>query len=124
MLINFGYMLVVFIIALAIGGIGYKVKKVLGIFLFGFTLIAGYVMWTSYFENVLAKRFGGVMTVSTPEGEYHMLSTWKDDNLWIQSYDPQTGICHFREHSRIGMLEGEVRIKDCAPWYIGTLSRD
>ena len=55
------------------------------------------------------------MTVNVPEGELHLAATWKDDNLWIENYNPKTNTCHFREYSRGNMLQGQVTIKDCNP---------
>jgi hypothetical protein len=43
------------------------------------------------------------------------MATWKDDNLWIENYDPKTNTCHFREYSKGAMLEGKVLIKNCNP---------
>jgi len=68
-----------------------------------------------HFEQMFVKRYGGVMTVKVPEGQLHLAATWKDDNLWIENYDPQTNTCHFREYSRGNLLEGHVKIKNCNP---------
>ena len=55
------------------------------------------------------------MTIKVPEGEVHLAATWKDDNLWIENYNPQTNTCHFREYSRGNLLQGQVTIKNCNP---------
>ncbi len=55
------------------------------------------------------------MTLSVPEGQLHLGATWKDDNLWIENYDPKTNICHFREYSKGNLLQGKVTIKNCNP---------
>ena len=68
-----------------------------------------------HFEQIFVKRYGGVMTVTVPEGQLHLAATWKDDNLWVENYDPQTNTCHFREYSRGSLLEGQVTIKNCNP---------
>lgn len=78
-------------------------------------LLIGSVAYFFHFQQVFVKNWGGVMTVTVPEGQLHMMSTWKDDNLWIQNYDPKTNTCHFREYSKGALLEGKVIIKNCNP---------
>lgn len=81
-------------------------------------LIILFVGWAAYFfhfEQVFVKRFGGVMSISVPEGQVHITATWKDDNLWIENYDPKTNSCHFNEYSKGNLLEGRVVIKNCNP---------
>ncbi len=76
------------------------------------------VGWSAYYfrlEQVFVKRYGGQMTIKVPDGQYHIGMTWKDDNLWIENYDPKTKTCIFSEYSRGNMLEGKVTIKDCNP---------
>ena len=68
-----------------------------------------------HFQQVFVKRWGGVMSVSVPEGQFHIAATWKDDNLWIENYDPKTNTCHFREYSKGNLLQGQVTIKNCNP---------
>ena len=45
----------------------------------------------------------------------HIAATWKDDNLWIENYDPKTNTCHFNEYSKGNLLQGKVTIKNCNP---------
>ena len=74
--------------------------------------------WTAYyfhFQNVFVKRYGGVMTIVVPEGQFHIGSTWKDDNLWIENFDPKTNSCIFSEYSKGNLLQGRVTIKNCNP---------
>lgn len=78
-------------------------------------LAVGMGAYYFHFEQIFVKRYGGVMTVSVPEGQLHLAATWKEDNLWIENYDPKTNICHFREYSRGNLLEGQVTIKNCNP---------
>lgn len=68
-----------------------------------------------HFQQIFVKRYGGVMSVTIPEGELHLAATWKDDNLWIENYDPKTNTCHFREYSRGNLLQGQVTLKNCNP---------
>jgi hypothetical protein len=78
-------------------------------------LLVGFVAYHFHFQQVFVKRYGGVMTVSVPEDELHLTATWKDDNLWIENYNPKTNTCHFREYSRGALLQGKVSIKNCNP---------
>ena len=78
-------------------------------------LLVGWAAYFFHFQQLFVKRFGGVMTVSVPDGQLHITATWKDDNLWIENYDPATNRCIFSEYSRGNMLEGKVTIKNCNP---------
>lgn len=83
-----------------------------------FAAIIFLVAWLAYyfhFEQVFVKRFGGVMYISVPEGQRHLGSTWKDDNLWVENFDPRTNECIFSEYSKGNLLEGRVIIKNCNP---------
>jgi hypothetical protein len=77
--------------------------------------ITGSLAYFFHFQQVFVKNWGGVMTIQVPEGQLHMMATWKDDNLWIENYDPKTNVCHFREYSKGAVLEGKVLIKNCNP---------
>lgn len=78
-------------------------------------LIVGWVAYYFYFEQLFVKRYGGVMTISVPAGQHHIAVTWKDDNLWVENYDPATNTCIFTEYSRGNLLQGKVTMKDCNP---------
>ena len=78
-------------------------------------LATGFGAYYFYFQQIFVKRYGGVMTIAVPEGQLHLAATWKDDNLWIENYDPATNTCHFREYSRGNLLQGQVTIKNCNP---------
>jgi len=78
-------------------------------------LFTGWAAYYFYFQQIFVKRWGGVMTISVPEGQYHVTTTWKDDNLWIENYDPKTNTCVFSEYSRGNLLQGRVTIKNCNP---------
>jgi hypothetical protein len=80
------------------------------------------VSWGVYyfrFQQVFVKRYGGVMTISVPAGQRHISATWKDDNLWIENYDPATNTCYFTEYSKGNILQGKVTIKKCNPMLQG-----
>lgn len=78
-------------------------------------VLIGSVAYFFHFQQVFVKNWGGVMTVSVPEGHQHMMATWKNDNLWLESYEATTNTCHFREYSKGAVLEGKVLIKNCNP---------
>jgi len=77
--------------------------------------IIGLASYYFHFQQIFVKRYGGVMSISVPNGQLHLAATWKDDNLWIENYDPKTNTCHFSEYSRGNLLQGKVTIKDCNP---------
>ncbi|NOR42588.1 MAG: hypothetical protein GQ572_04565 [Gammaproteobacteria bacterium] len=113
------YLYWIAIIAIASGllyFIGYKLDeiKIAAIAALSVLLI-GFFAYHFHFQQVFVKRYGGVMTIKVPDGELHLTATWKDDNLWIENYDPKTNICHFREYSRGALLQGKVSIKNCNP---------
>ena len=78
-------------------------------------LLVGWGAYYFYLEQIFVKRWGGVMTISVPEGHYHIATTWKEDNLWVENYDPKTNTCVFSEYSRGNLLQGRVTLKDCNP---------
>jgi len=78
-------------------------------------LFLGWAAYYFHFQQLFVKRWGGVMTISVPAGQYHMGATWKDENLWIENYDLKTNTCHFSEYSKGNLLQGRVSIKNCNP---------
>ncbi len=83
-----------------------------------FAVIILLIGWGAYyfrFQQVFVKRYGGVMSLQVPSGQQHMGATWKDDNLWIENYDPATNTCIFTEYSKGNLLQGKVTIKNCNP---------
>ncbi|GAA5525955.1 hypothetical protein Maes01_02533 [Microbulbifer aestuariivivens] len=81
----------------------------------GIVFLIGWLAYFFHYEQVFVKRFGGVMRITVPQGQQHMGATWKEDNLWIQNYDPKTNTCIFSEYSKGNLLEGRVLIRDCNP---------
>jgi hypothetical protein len=55
------------------------------------------------------------MSITVPDGQSHIAATWKDDNLWVENYDPKTNSCYFNEYSKGNLLQGRVVIKNCNP---------
>ena len=74
-----------------------------------------YISYEVYFEQIYAKRYGGVLTVSLPSGAQFLSATWKDDALWYAYFNEKDNECIFREQSKFGLLEGSVLIKGCNP---------
>jgi hypothetical protein len=113
------YLYWIAIIAIASGllyFIGYKLDEIKIAALSALSvLLIGFFAYHFHFQQVFVKRYGGVMTIKVPDGEVHLTATWKDDNLWIENYDPKTNTCHFREYSRGALLQGKVSIKNCNP---------
>lgn len=82
-------------------------------------LLGGSGLYYFWLEQMFVKRWGGTMSVTVPEGQRHVAATWKQDNLWIENYDPETNTCIFREYSRGNVLEGQVKLKNCNPLHGG-----
>ena len=85
---------------------------------FAIAVVVMLVGWAAYFfrfQQVFVKHWGGVMSVTVPDGQFHIATTWKDDNLWIENYDPATNTCIFSEYSKGNLLQGRVTIKNCNP---------
>ena len=78
-------------------------------------LVVGWAGYYFHLQQIFVKRWGGVMAISVPEGQHHIAATWKDDNLWVENYDPKSNTCVFTEYSRGNLLQGRVLIKDCYP---------
>ncbi|RMF97609.1 MAG: hypothetical protein D6727_05190 [Gammaproteobacteria bacterium] len=78
-------------------------------------LVLGWGLYFFYLQQIFVKRWGGVMEIKVPAGQRHIMATWKDDNLWIENYDPDTNRCIFTEYSRGNLLEGKVIIRNCKP---------
>lgn len=85
-------------------------------------LFIGWAAYFFYFQQLFVKRYGGVMAIRVPDGLYHIAATWKDDNLWIENYDPRTNECIFSEYSKGNLLEGRVTIKNCNPLQSRTMA--
>lgn len=78
-------------------------------------LTFGFGAYYFHFQQIFVKRYGGVMSITVPAGQLHIATTWKDENLWIENYDPQANTCIFSEYSRGNLLQGKVTIKNCNP---------
>lgn len=115
-MITYFYWACVIAIAIAVLGLFGKMDKwkpaMIGCLL---VFVVGSLAYYFHFQQVFVKRYGGVMSIRVPEGQWHIAATWKDDNLWVENYDPKTNTCHFNEYSKGNLLQGKVVIKDCYP---------
>lgn len=116
-MITYFYWTLVLIIAIValylIGGKGEMWKAAIASA--GVVLAIGWAAYSFHFEQVFVKRYGGVMAITVPKGQMHIGATWKDDNLWVENYDPATNTCHFSEYSKGNLLQGKVTIRNCNP---------
>jgi len=78
-------------------------------------LFLGWALYYFYLQQIFVKRWGGVMTIKVPQGQYHIATTWKEDNLWVENYDPETNSCIFSEYSKGNLLQGRVTLRNCNP---------
>ena len=115
-MITYFYWFIVIVMAMAVLGVFGKLNKwkpaIIGCIV---VFLVGALAYYFHFQQVFVKRYGGVMTLHVPKGQQHITATWKDDNLWIENYDPETNTCHFNEYSKGNLLQGKVTIKDCSP---------
>jgi hypothetical protein len=116
-MITYAYwILVLALVAASLGVLGARMnawKPAIAIAVIVF--VVGWASYYFHFQQIFVKNWGGVMTISVPEGERHIGATWKDENLWIENFDPKTNTCHFREYSKGNLLQGRVIIKNCNP---------
>lgn len=113
--------LVLSLVVALIVGFGVKLNKwPAALVTAAIVLFIGWAAYYFYLEQMFVKRWGGVMSISVPSGYYHIATTWKDDNLWVENYDPETNKCVFSEYSKGGLLEGQVTLRNCNPIHILT----
>lgn len=116
MITYFYWFVVIALIAASVYILGGKYKQwKAALISAGVVLVFGLGAYYFHFQQLFVKHYGGVMTLKVPAGHEHIAATWKDDNLWIENYDPKTNTCYFQEYSRGNLLEGKVTIKDCNP---------
>lgn len=78
-------------------------------------LIVGWLAYFFHFEQLFVKQYGGIMTITVPDGQMHISATWKENHLWVENYDPANNTCYFSEYSKGNLLQGRVVIKNCNP---------
>jgi hypothetical protein len=86
-------------------------------------MLIGWGAYFFHFQQVFVKHWGGVMAITVPDGQMHIATTWKDDHLWIENYDPASNACIFTEYSKGNLLQGQVTIKNCNPLLPGVTPR-
>ena len=120
-MITYAYWGLAIILTLSILGlVGLKFNKwPAAIVLAAIVMIAAWAAYYFHFQQIFVKRWGGVMSLTVPEGQHHITATWKDENLWIENYDPESNTCVFTEYSKGNMLQGKVTIKNCNPVSLG-----
>lgn len=73
-------------------------------------------MFAGCTENQRARQFGGIANEKLPVGQKLLVTTWKQDNLWILSRPMRTGetpeTYEFRESSSFGLVQGKVIITE------------
>ena len=107
---------VIALVVLALWLIGGKLDRWAHAFIAtGVILLVGWAAYYFHYQQIFVKRLGGVMYITVPDGQHHIHATWKDDNLWIENYDPAKNVCYFNEYSRGNLLEGKVIIRNCQP---------
>jgi len=116
-LITYAYWLAVLLLA---GGLLWflaaKAGRVRTGVLVALTIVA--IGWAAYYfryQQVFVKQYGGVMSVTVKEGRRFLSATWKDENLWLLTYDPRSHTCYFNEYSKGNLLQGRVTIRHCDP---------
>lgn len=122
-MITYFYWALVLVIAVAVllsfAKVGRWLMAVAG---FVLAIAIGSFAYYFHFQQVFVKNYGGVMSVSVPNGQRHIAATWKDNNLWIENYDPKTNTCYFNEYSKGNLLQGKVIIKNCSPLAADTVT--
>ena len=96
---------------LGIKGKNWKVGFIVAILI----LLVGWGVYYFRLQQTFVKHYGGVMSIQVPDGQYHLGATWKDENLWVENYNPQNNTCIFSEYSKGNLLQGKVIIKNCNP---------
>jgi len=116
-MITYFYWIAVFAIVgavffgLGIKGKNWKVGFVVAVLI----LLVGWGVYYFRLQQIFVKHYGGVMSIQVPDGQYHLGATWKDENLWVENYDPQNNTCIFSEYSKGNLLQGKVVVKNCNP---------
>ncbi len=110
------WIVILLLIGACVFFLAFKAKRwpaamVVGLMIF----ISAWALHTFYLEQVFVKRWGGRMNIAIEEGHYHLGATWKDDHLWVETYDPATNTCYFIEYSRGSVLQGRVIFNGCNP---------
>ena len=64
-------------------------------------------------SQTAARKYGMWETIMLEPGKELKMMTWQDaDHLWLLVKDKKTGTYEFKEHSKYGVLEGTIYIKE------------
>lgn len=110
------WLAVIAMAAIVLWAIGVRLKKwnvALAVAAVFVTISA--VAYFFHYQQIFVQQYGGVMNITVPEGQRHIGMVWKDNNLWIENYDPAKNTCEFQEYSRGNLLQGKVVLKNCNP---------
>ena len=115
-MVTYIYWALIIGLAIVVILVGVKFNRMpAGLLVAAIVMVIGWTAYHFYFQQIFVKRWGGVMTISVPQGQFHIATTWKDDNLWVENYDPESNKCVFSEYSKGNLLQGRVTIKNCNP---------
>ncbi|HYA37174.1 MAG TPA: hypothetical protein VEI74_02720 [Candidatus Methylomirabilis sp.] len=110
------WLAVIAIAAFALWAIGARLKKRnVALATAAAVVVVGAVAYFFHYQQIFVQQYGGVMSITVPEGQRHIGMSWKEDNLWIENYDPAKNTCEFQEYSRGNLLQGKVILKNCSP---------
>ena len=110
------WLAVIAIAAIALWGIGARLKKWdIAVATAAAVGVIGAGAYFFHYQQIFVKQWGGVMSITIPEGHRHIGITWKEDHLWVENYDPAKNTCEFQEYSRGDILQGKVILKNCNP---------
>ncbi len=115
-MITYLYWATVIAVAVVLGvGLSRFVNWRAGLLTAGIVLLVAWGAYYFKYEQLFVKNYGGIMSIETPKGHVHLSATWKEDHLWVESYDPAVNKCYFTEYSKGHILQGRVVIDNCNP---------
>jgi hypothetical protein len=115
-MITYAYWILTIVASLLLAWVGGRfLSWKLGFAIFVLVFFVGWAAYKFHYEQLFVKNYGGIMSIEVPEGQMHLFTTWKDNHLWIENYDPKSNTCIFSEYSKGHLLQGQVVIKNCNP---------
>jgi hypothetical protein len=110
------WLAVIAIAAIALWGIGARLQKWnAAMATAAAVVVIGAGAYFFHYQQIFVTQWGGVMSITIPEGQRHIGIAWKEDHLWVENYDPAKNICEYQEYSRGDILQGKVILKNCNP---------
>jgi hypothetical protein len=115
-MITYAYWILTIVASLLLAWVGGRfLSWKLGLAAFVLVFFVGWAAYKFHYEQLFVKNYGGIMSIEVPQGQMHLFTTWKDNHLWIENYDPKSNTCIFSEYSKGHLLQGQVVIKNCNP---------